>query len=270
MEDKKAILKRFIHDNVVTLVTVMIFVLLLALLLLDRYGSLYSIRNIANINPLITSESAELVAVNVNGVIRIIKDDDGNVTEEEKKVALNDQKQSSGQSSSGSSSGGSSGSSSGGSTGGGNGGSSPSPSPSQSSSPSPSPSQSSSPSPSPSPSQTPPPVVPLAGTVLSLARTNVRVYERAWIIVGYSCKNDHTFVAQVRATAGSGNAKVRWRLGSQLLKTEELGFISSGDTRSSTAVATTNSVGNYSVTAEFLNASNTVLNSRSMNFSHSC
>lgn len=264
MEDKREALKRFIHDNVVTLVTAMIFVLLLALLLLDRYGSLYSIRNIANINPLITSESAELVAVNVNGVIRIIKDDDGKVTEEEKKVALNEQKQSSGQSSGGSSSGGSSEGSSGG---GGNGGSSsPSPSPSQSSSPSPSPSN----SPSPSPSQTPPLAIPLAGTVLSLARTGVRVYDKTWIILGYSCKNDHTFVAQVRATAGSGNAKVRWRQGSALLKTEELGFISSGDTRSSTAVATTNSIGNYSVTAEFLNASNTVLDSKSMSFSHGC
>lgn len=68
--------KRFLHNNAATIATVLLFVVILATLLIARYGSLYSIRDIANINPLITTENAELIAVNVNGVIKIIKDDD--------------------------------------------------------------------------------------------------------------------------------------------------------------------------------------------------
>ena len=71
------------HENAVTLVAAGLLVLVLATLVLSRYGALYSIKDIANINPLITRANVELIAVNVNGVIKIIKDEDPSTPQSE-------------------------------------------------------------------------------------------------------------------------------------------------------------------------------------------
>lgn len=83
---RKRTLKKFIHENAVTLVAAGLLILILGTLLLSRYGDLNSIRDIANINPLITKGNAELIAVNVNGVIKIIKDDDQVASESDEKT----------------------------------------------------------------------------------------------------------------------------------------------------------------------------------------
>lgn len=254
--------KRFLHDNAVTAITVMIFVVILGMLLSDRYLSLYSIRNIANTNPLITTDSAELVAVNVNGVIRIIKDEDG--------VTLGGTDKSGGtpknpttNKPSGSNGGGSGGN---GSTGGSSGGGSSSPSPAPTSSPSSSPAPSSSPSPTPTP---PPPATPLSATVSSLQRTNRRVHGKSGLLF-VTCKNDHTIRAQIQITGGSGNAKLQWRFNNTTVRTDDLGFVSTGDVRTSEIMITTSAIGSYPLTVNVLNSSSFVIGTRTVNFNHSC
>lgn len=82
---RKWVTKKVLHDySAVIVVSVSLLVILLALIL-SRYGSLYSIRDIANINPLITTGTSELIAVDVNGVIKIAKDDASKVSESTKK-----------------------------------------------------------------------------------------------------------------------------------------------------------------------------------------
>jgi hypothetical protein len=271
VEDIKQSVKRWLHDNAVTVVTILLFVVILAILVATRYGSLLSIANISSINPLITTESAELVAVNVNGVIQIIKDDDGKVTEAEKKAAAKDKNSTTGNSNQGggttSGGGSTSGGSSGGSGGSSGGGGTASPSPSSSPSSSPSPSPSASPSPSP-----PPPPGPIMAAILSLERTHRDVNDEVYLpLLGWSCENDHTFRTTVKATSGSGSLKVRWRHGNAVKETQDLGTMSNGDARVDEYVLRDQTVGG-SMTVEVIRSggSNPVIDSKTINFNHSC
>lgn len=71
--------KKFLRGYAVTIVTSALLLLILALLIGARYAELYSIRDISNINPLITSGQNELVAQkDENGVTRFVKEEDAN------------------------------------------------------------------------------------------------------------------------------------------------------------------------------------------------
>ena len=259
--------RRFLHNNAATIAAILLFVVILATFIIARYNSLYSIRDIANINPLITTENAELIAVNVNGVIKIIKDDDSSANDSNKKsenspnkeVASNQQSNSSPNPSSGSSGG--------------------TPKPSSTSTPSSTPSPSSSPSStpiisippilSPSPTATPPPSE-FRVSIQSKGRTNQRVYDVGFL--RFYCKNDSTLQVKVKATNGSGSAKVLWKFDGDVVKTDSdsLKNMSSGDTRTSETIVTTESFGIYSITADIVNANGATLASTDITFSHSC
>lgn len=258
MNEKKEQIKRLLHDNVVTLVTVLIFVLILGVLLAARYGSLLSIANIANINPLITNESTKLVAVNVNGVIKIIKDGDGKVTEAEKKVAANDKSSTtnkSNQNSGGSGGAGAGGPPGGGNNGGGTGGNPPgggtggSPGGNDDG----------------GGGDTAEEPAPFSASVTSLEHSSRWVWG---LLDGYTCTR--TFKATVKVTAASGSAKLRWVLNdTTVLRTTNLGSMSSGDTKNSDYTLS-NQPSNGKMTVKILNSDDNVIGSRDVNFGSNC
>lgn len=259
----KQSVKRFLHNNAVTLSAILLLLVILGGFLIARHESLYSIRNIANINPLITSGSAELVAVNVNGVVKIIKNEDGPSVDSDGTSPDEPKNSTPNKTVNGSSNGGS-GSSSGNSP-----GSSVRPAPSSSPSVLPSPSF------SPSPSQTSSPS-PFTATVASLGPAAQRVYDvdrgRFGLFV-VDCKNDHRIPAKVQITGGSGSAKVQWRLNGTLVDDSTLGFVSSGNVKTVEAVITTSggAARTYSLTIDVINGDNSSkMTSRSMNIGHSC
>lgn len=77
VEDKKEALKKFIRDYLVAIATSAALVILLAALVLARHLALSSVSDVSKINPLITSEQNELVALQgTSEVIKIPKDDE--------------------------------------------------------------------------------------------------------------------------------------------------------------------------------------------------
>lgn len=258
MQDKKQLVKRFLHDNAVILGTILLFVVILGILIFARYGSLYSIRNIENLNPLITSDSAELVAVNVNGVIKIIKDEDGVVVEggtsasdvpkpttTSKPTGNNGGSSSSGSGSNGSSGGGIS---------------------------SPSPSPSSTPSSSPSPSPSPSPNVPFRVEILSLASLGIKIYDNGWL----GCKNDRIVRVTMQITSGSGIGKTQWELNGKVVKVLDPVYVTAGEIKATDLLITTEGAGgyfatNHSVTAKIINTGNsTTMATRTLSFEQDC
>lgn len=76
IDSKRWAAKKFIRDNAVAAVTSGLLILVLLLLVASRFIALNSIRDLSKINPLITSGQNELVAVDDNGAVKIIKDDE--------------------------------------------------------------------------------------------------------------------------------------------------------------------------------------------------
>lgn len=253
--------KRFLRNNGAIIATVLLFVVILSTLLIARYGSLYSIKDIANINPLITTENTELIAVNVNGVIKIIKDNDGSANDSDEKtesptsntIASNQQPGTTVTNPTGGAS-----------------GSTPKPS-STPSSPSPSASPGPiislppilSPSPTPSPSE-------FRVTIQSKGRTDQDIddFRFPWL----SCENTHTLQIRAKATSGAGSANVEWKFNDEVVKTDKksLENMKNGDTRTSEATVTTESFGVYSIAVDIVNVNGTKLASTDITFSHTC
>lgn len=77
VDDKKQALKKFAYDYAIALGTTIALLVILAILILARQLSLASVKDVSKINPLITSEQNELVAVNGSSdVVKIAKDDE--------------------------------------------------------------------------------------------------------------------------------------------------------------------------------------------------
>lgn len=252
------------HENAVTVAAALLLIVVLGTLIAARFGSLYSIRNIANINPLITTDNAELIAVDMNGVPQKggytdNANADGSTTKggTDGHDSSGSGKSSTGDKSESTSNTGGTGSSSGSGT---------------------STSSGTSPSNSPSPSPT---VAPTSFTasVQSLEQTGITtVYDRTFVRNGpiytlTGCKNDRTFQASIKINSGSGSIKVQWFLNDSLYGTTDVGFVSSGNIKTSDMTVTTNAkTGNYSITAKIINTGNsTVMGlSEPKNFSQNC
>ena len=207
--------------------------------------------------------------MNINGIIKIAKDDDGTISESEEKAAKaansttggsSGAVNSNGGSGSGAPTGGSSGSGtttgtggvSGGTNTGGGGGSS---------------------------GGNPPTTggggtstsVPFRTSIISFTLTNTSPpYSRfggGGLLGGIvTCKRDHSFSAQVKATSGSGRATLRWSVdGGPLKDPVEIGFDYQGQTHTAPYYLTTTTSGNHTLRAYISDAvQNTIT------FNHSC
>lgn len=76
VESRRWAIKKFLRGYAVTFTTAIVLILVLALLLFARIGALGSIRDLSRINPLITSEQNQLVAIGDDGEVTIISDDE--------------------------------------------------------------------------------------------------------------------------------------------------------------------------------------------------
>lgn len=256
MEETKQRVKRLLRDNAVVVVAILLFVVVLLALVGARYGSLYSIRNIANLNPLITTNNDQLVAVNVNGVIKIIKDDDGVVTNDEKKIAVeNESRSKSGAIGAGSSTGGNS----------------------QSQQPG-----SSSSSPYTPPDKSPPietPKVPVFSvSVESISQTGrSEPYDTRVAGLSYTCKNLRNIDTQIKVTGSSGTVKIQWKIGDRIAKTSDEIVLASGATQTVlteiiSPVEGRQAFHDFRVTAEIINVANSAIigSGTSGDFGHRC
>lgn len=123
--------------------------------------------------------------------------------------------------------------------------------------------------PSPSPTSTPAPSE-FKVSIQSKSRTDQRIYNIGFL--RFSCDNDHTIQVRAKATSGSGSAKVQWKFDGKVVKTDDnsLRNMSSGDTRTSEAIVTTDSFGIYSITADIVNVNGATLASTDITFNHTC
>lgn len=190
--DMQRALKKFIHENAVTLVAAGLFLLVLSVLILSRFGALHSIRDIADINPLITKNNTELIAVNVNGIVKIAKDDDWTTMESDKQTEKSSDKTSnptatkpgtSAVNSPGGATGG--GAANGGGGGNTNGGGAPKNTPT-------------------------PSTTPLKASVISIKRTSENPENIRGSVTGITCTRKYNFTAQVEAASGSGTITLKW------------------------------------------------------------
>lgn len=245
--------KKSLRDNVVTIIAATLLLVTLAFLIWSRYSSLYSIRDIAITNPLITTENSELVAVNINGKIVLVKYSGNSSDNKDDESSDASKNQSGNKTTDGKTEGVSSGSGSAGSNTG------------------------ASPSNSPNPPRSLPPSSPAESFAASveLKSTNSEVIGPV-IKLGdvQSCKNKHTIVATVTITGASGSSRIEWYVNGVLQadETEELGPASKGGTKTPSIVVDHERLSlSVTVAAKIIDTSDSeVIGSGSKDFYHSC